>query len=49
MFRYIKTEQGVRPNRMAEFGRPKDFIDLASGEDPYKLMSLMQLVRTFRF
>ena len=49
MFRCVESESGVQPHAMAQFGVPTDFIDLSTGQDPFKLMDLMRLVGLLRF
>ena len=44
VFRCVECESGVQPHAMAQFGVPTDFVDLSTGQDPFKLMDLMQLV-----
>ncbi|XP_025108015.1 cell division cycle protein 123 homolog isoform X2 [Pomacea canaliculata] len=46
IFRCIETETGIHPNIHTPFGVPQDFIDLAAGEDPFKLKDLLQLGNT---
>ena len=36
--------EGVQPSPYASCGVPRDIIDLATGEDPHKLMDLLKLV-----
>ncbi|XP_041349986.1 cell division cycle protein 123 homolog [Gigantopelta aegis] len=42
-FRYIKSCFDLQPNPYAYYAMPKDFVDLAAGEDPYKLLDLLNL------
>ncbi|XP_071082456.1 translation initiation factor eIF2 assembly protein-like [Haliotis cracherodii] len=42
-FRFLQSKDGVQPNPFAYFAMPRDFVDLAAGEDPYKLMDLLHL------
>ena len=44
MFRYIENPSGVQPNPYGTYAVPRDFVDIASGEDPSKLMDLLHLV-----
>ena len=44
IFRYVRNETGVQPIPFPRSGVPQDFIHLASGEDPYKLVDLLRLV-----
>ncbi|KAI0215240.1 cell division cycle 123 [Lamellibrachia satsuma] len=43
VFRYVQDELGVQPAPYHTSGVPQDFIHLASGEDPYKLVDLLKL------
>ncbi len=45
-FCYVETESGVQPSPYRSYGLPQDFVDLSTGSDPYKLMDLLQLVRS---
>ncbi|KAL8576951.1 hypothetical protein ACOMHN_024227 [Nucella lapillus] len=45
VFRCVENENGVQPNRLSQFGVPTDFVDLATGQDPFKLMDLIKLGR----
>ena len=40
----MRNETGVQPIPFPRSGVPQDFIHLASGEDPYKLVDLLRLV-----
>ncbi|XP_076447545.1 translation initiation factor eIF2 assembly protein-like isoform X1 [Babylonia areolata] len=42
-FRIVESENGVQPSILSQFGMPTDFVDLATGQDPFKLMDLMKL------
>ncbi|CAG0895924.1 unnamed protein product [Darwinula stevensoni] len=42
-FRYIQDNFGVQPKRTHHYGMPLDLIDLTSGNDPHKLIDLLQL------
>ena len=44
MFRYVEHSSGVQPNPYGTYAVPRDFVDIASGEDPSKLMDLLHLV-----
>lgn len=43
IFRCVESSSGVQPNPYGTYAVPKDFIDIASGEDPSKLMDLLHL------
>lgn len=43
-FRCVARPEGVQPSPFATCGVPRDIIDLATGQDPYKLMDLLKLV-----
>jgi hypothetical protein len=40
----VARPEGVQPSPYASCGVPRDIIDLATGEDPHKLMDLLKLV-----
>lgn len=42
--RIVHEESGVHSSPYGAYAIPKDFVDIASGEDPAKLMELLQLV-----
>ncbi|KAH9503809.1 hypothetical protein Btru_066694 [Bulinus truncatus] len=42
-FRCVESEEGVQCSDYANYALPQDIQDLATGEDPYKLMDLMKL------
>ncbi|CAC5413039.1 Cell division cycle protein 123 homolog,Cell division cycle protein 123 [Mytilus coruscus] len=42
-FRCVARPEGVQPSPYATCGVPRDIIDLATGQDPYKLMDLLKL------
>ena len=42
-FRFISQESGIRSNPLRHFSQPLDFVDLASGQDAHKLISLLNL------
>ncbi|KAK3587558.1 hypothetical protein CHS0354_004847 [Potamilus streckersoni] len=42
-FRYIEKSSGVQPNPYTTYAMPKDFVDLATGEDPQKLIDFLRL------
>ena len=42
-FRCVARPEGVQPSPYASCGVPRDIIDLATGEDPHKLMDLLKL------
>lgn len=44
LLRYIQKDTGVQSSPFGAYAVPKDFVDIASGEDPAKLMQLLQLV-----
>ncbi|KAK7484125.1 hypothetical protein BaRGS_00024614, partial [Batillaria attramentaria] len=39
----VESEEGIQPHALAHFGVPTDFVDLASGEDPFKFRDFLQL------
>jgi len=41
--RYIKESSGVVPHPYRHYTIPRDMVDLASGEDPYKLIDFLKL------
>ncbi|XP_060069188.1 cell division cycle protein 123 homolog [Ylistrum balloti] len=43
VFRFVEHPEGVQPHPYSCFGIPEDIKDLTSGEDPYKLMDLLNL------
>lgn len=43
VFRYIESSSGVRPSPYQNSAVPVDFVDLASGEDPHKLVDFLQM------
>lgn len=43
VFRYVEHSSGVQPNPYGTYAVPRDFVDIASGEDPSKLMDLLHL------
>ncbi|KAK7102794.1 translation initiation factor eIF2 assembly protein-like [Littorina saxatilis] len=45
VFRCVESESGVQPHSLAHFGVPTDFVDLATGNDPFKLMDLIKLAQ----
>ena len=47
VFRCVDSSSGVQPNPYGTYAVPRDFIDIASGEDPSKLMDLLHLVKSF--
>ncbi|KAL3852393.1 hypothetical protein ACJMK2_016044 [Sinanodonta woodiana] len=42
-FRYIEKSSGVQPNPYTTYAMPRDFVDLATGEDPQKLIDFLNL------
>ncbi|BFZ08505.1 hypothetical protein BsWGS_11544 [Bradybaena similaris] len=42
-FHCVESEDGVQSSDYANYALPKDIRDLAAGEDPFKLMDLMNL------
>jgi len=45
LLRYLHKGAGIQSSPYSAYAIPKDFIDIASGEDPGKLMELLKLVR----
>lgn len=45
MFRNTTSEVTVQPSPYLSFRLPKDFVDLSTGEDAYKLIDLLKLKR----
>ncbi|XP_052800656.1 cell division cycle protein 123 homolog isoform X2 [Mya arenaria] len=43
LLRCVESETGVQSNPYGAYAVPKDFVDIAHGEDPTKLMQLLQL------
>jgi hypothetical protein len=44
-FRCTNSEATVQPSPYLSYRLPKDFIDLSTGEDAYKLIDFLKLVR----
>ena len=42
-FRFIENDAGIQPNGLRHYSIPKDFVDLATGSDPHKLVDFLQL------
>ena len=42
-FRYIKGSGGVMPHPYRHYSLPRDVIDLATGDDPEKLIDFLRL------
>lgn len=47
-FRFVETEKGLQGNPYQQYAMPQDFVDLATGMDPNKLMDFLQLVSSNR-
>ena len=43
LFRFVKTDAGIQPNGMRQYSLPLDVVDLASGNDPHKLVDFLKL------
>ena len=41
--RYVKENSGVRPHPYMHYSLPRDVVDLATGEDPAKLIDFLRL------
>ncbi|TRY63706.1 hypothetical protein TCAL_03615 [Tigriopus californicus] len=41
--RFIPTAAGIQPNGLRQYSLPRDMVDLATGQDPLKLMDFLQL------
>ena len=41
--RYVKENTGVQPHPYMHYSLPRDVIDLATGEDPAKLIDFLKL------
>lgn len=48
-FRYTTSEVTVQPSPCLSYRIPRDFVDLSSGEDAYKLIDFLKLVRSWMF
>ena len=46
MFRYTTSDVTVQPSPCLSYRIPRDFVDLSTGEDAYKLIDFLKLVRT---
>lgn len=44
-FRCVETDAGIQPNGMRQYSLPVDMVDLASGNDPDKLIDFLKLQR----
>ena len=42
-FRFIEDDAGIQPTGLRHYSIPTDFVDLATGSDPHKLMDFLQL------
>jgi len=42
-FRFINVDSGIQANPLRRYGIPEDVVHLASGQDPYKLIDLLNL------
>ncbi|XP_055882408.1 cell division cycle protein 123 homolog isoform X2 [Biomphalaria glabrata] len=47
-FRCVESEEGVQCSDYANFAFPQDIQDLAAGEDPYKFMDWMKIIKNTR-
>lgn len=45
VFRYTTSEVTVQPSPCLSYRIPRDFVDLSTGEDAYKLIDFLKLVR----
>lgn len=45
-FRYTTSEVTVQPSPCLSYRIPRDFVDLSTGEDAYKLIDFLKLVGT---
>lgn len=43
-FRYTTSEVTVQPSPCLSYRIPRDFVDLSTGEDAYKLIDFLKLV-----
>ena len=41
--RYVEENSGVRPHPYMHYSLPRDVVDLATGEDPAKLIDFLRL------
>uniref|UniRef100_A0A8C5EVE1 Translation initiation factor eIF2 assembly protein n=1 Tax=Gouania willdenowi TaxID=441366 RepID=A0A8C5EVE1_GOUWI len=46
-FRYTTSEVTVQPSPCLSYRIPRDFVDLSTGEDAYKLMDFLKLVNLY--
>uniref|UniRef100_A0A4W5QA99 Translation initiation factor eIF2 assembly protein n=1 Tax=Hucho hucho TaxID=62062 RepID=A0A4W5QA99_9TELE len=46
VFRYTTSDVTVQPSPCLSYRIPRDFVDLSTGEDAYKLIDFLKLVRT---
>ena len=42
-FRFVEDDAGIQPNGKRHYSIPTDFVDLATGGDPHKLIDFLQL------
>ena len=42
-FRYVQENTGIRANPFGRYGVPEDILHLTSGQDPLKMIDLLQL------
>ena len=47
-FRYITEDSGIRMNPLRSYCVPEDFLHLTTGQDPYKMLDLLNLRRSDR-
>ena len=45
-FRYITEDGGIRMNPLRRYCVPQDFLHLTTGQDPYKMLDLLNLRQT---
>jgi len=43
VFHYVNVDSGIQANPLRRYGVPEDVVHLASGQDPYKLIDLLNL------
>ena len=42
-FRFVEDDAGIQPNGLRHYSVPRDFVDLATGSDPNKLVDFLAL------
>ena len=42
-FRFVRTDSGIQPSGLRHHSLPLDVVDLASGNDPHKLVDFLKM------